>query len=261
MPNSNYPNYLAPKTLPTVPNPKQSILSSLIAQSQTPQSPQQTLSATAGATDNSNLNFPSATFKNPIRTIEDGALDYLTNLSPDTKQQIGEYVTSHVSPKGYHPFHLLGLLGPRNNPVKGTEDDLRQPLWRAYWGLDPQDTNNYYNIQGKNFSLNQNNPISQQYIPQFKGGQNISWVGVDKDKNIQQFPVPKIFKSTNYNWNQISGHFIPGQPDPWNFDLHPNEIPSPNAAYGPTSFMRQAMEQMTGQQNAPIVNTVYPQNQ
>lgn len=257
MPNSNYPNYLAPKTLPTVPNPKQSILSSLIAQSQTPQSPQQTLSATAGATDNSNLNFPSATFKNPIRTIQDGALDYLTNLNPDTKQQIGEYVTSHVNPQGYHPFHLLSLLGPKNNPIPGSESALRQPLWRSYWGLDPQDTNNYYNIQGKNFSLNQNNPMSAAYIPQFKGGILTNFVG--KDSN--QVPVPKIFSSQMNNWNQISGHFIPGQPDPWDFALHPNEIPSPNQAYGPVNFMRQAMEQMTGQQNAPIVNTVYPQNQ
>lgn len=205
-----------------------------------------------------------------MRHVQDDALSTVSAIPEETRNSlardsVGPWMVSHVSPYSYDPIsHGLELLGltpgnsvsraessdtsPKTKEHQENTDALRHELWRKYWNMPAENPNLWIRGDNNQMSLNPSAPEARSAIEEYQNGGRSMYIGKDPQLTARHFR-PGVSSPT--------GHFIPGQPDPWNFDLHANEIPSKDDPYGPVKFIRALMEKFSGQ-NTPIVNTVYP---
>lgn len=123
---------------------------------------------------------------------------------------IAHTISSLVQDK---PAYNEDVLAGLNMPHDDSPDALytsRRPLFREYFDLPNQDVTNAYVHSGKDYWINPNtrNQVAREAMYQFQGGGTPSG----------------FITMPGTDYNAISGSYLPGQPDPWNFDLHPEEI-------------------------------------
>lgn len=189
------------------------------------------------------------------RAVQDLSIDAVKALPEPIKkplrQAVGRVATNVIEPVGYSYTSFdqhsgikdvskldqtMGLFAPRNiahtisslvqdKPayndavLPGLPPDMppdpiyssRRPLFREYFDLPTQDTTNAFVHSGKDYWINPDtkNQVARETMQQFKGGPGATPSG--------------FLNVAGTDYNAISGSYIAGQPDPWNFDLHPEE--------------------------------------
>lgn len=101
----------------------------------------------------------------------------------------------------------------------------RRPLFREYFDLPPQDTEDVFLKKGKSYRINPDskNEVAKETMEGFAADQNALAGGVSYPYNKPTPEQRASFLSRPRN-NFISGNYFIGKPDPWNFDLSPKEI-------------------------------------
>ncbi len=189
--------------------------------------------------------YPFTDFLNrSARGLQDFTLNALQKLPEPIKkpirQAVGRVATNIMEPVGYgiEPDRFSEVLAPSNLPhtissivkdqpayghsLNSDLNQIRGPLFRSYFDLPTRDTGNVFIQNGKDFRINPNTQNRQALgvLNQFKQGYNA--------------PAPY--------YNAISGGYYPGHPDPFNFDLQPDEQPAKGKPIPLNDFARSAVE-------------------
>ena len=195
---------------------------------------------------NDEFTSPFSRFVNrSARGLQDFTINTLQSLPEPVKlpvrQAVGRVLTNTIWPHGYTSQHA-GIMKDEFSPnmigdtissiVKDKplvpDDATRRPLFRAYFDLPTQDKEHVYNQVGKNFYIN----------PDTKNE--------EAQKTINSFNVDSklgLYGGGQTRINPISGNYMAGHPDPWNFDLSQDEIKQQQGKPLTTvNFARSALE-------------------
>lgn len=202
----------------------------------------------------------SALLNKAIRGAQDISISAVKNIPEPIKRPIrqatGRVLSNIIEPLGYEGAesgnankaqemaklfsrqnigHTLASIA-RDQPAYPAEDPANRmpyadaalragrPLLREYFDLPPQDTENMYIRQGKNYRINPatTNPVALDQLQEYKKG------ALSPDK---------------FHYGYLGGAFKPGYPDPWNFDLSPKEVEEAKGRpYNVQEFGRSMME-------------------
>lgn len=201
---------------------------------------------------NDEFTSPFSRFVNrSARGLQDFTINTLQSLPEPIKnpirQTVGRVATNVISSPTYgehqeaidafRPQNIISTLGNiiKDRPAVPQNDfrmSANRPLFREYFNLPPQDTNNVFLKQGKDYRINPNttDPQGQATLHQFQ---------FPDAEGTYSRGSPDI--PTRARNNSISGDYIPGQPDPYDFNLHSNEMPAKGMPYSFEGFARTAL--------------------
>jgi hypothetical protein len=188
------------------------------------------------------------------RGLQDLSIEALQNLPEWLKAPIrhgvGRVATNVVDPFGYNdmergkskleqtaelfsprelPRTLLSILQDRSairqedtgeEADAGEAERARRPLFREYFDLPTQDVDNVYTHQGKSYRINPEtkNEVALHVLNQFSNPNRMVQTPAG------EFPVGALGPGGIDRTNMLSRFYRPGQPDPWDFAPHPEEL-------------------------------------
>jgi hypothetical protein len=195
-----------------------------------------------------------------VRGVQDKTIA-MTQALPETvknpvRQAVGRVVSNvptdlaYVDPAAtvkefFDPYSRTGIgdiikAVVRDQPVSEINNTIhqqaRRPLIREYFNMNPQDPGPLlpghfgspppiYLKQGKDYRINPetDNPEAQVALALFKRGSEVSRAN-----------------------NPVTANYIPGHPDPYDFDLHPDELAQYSGKPLPLAMFARAMMETIG---------------